>query len=178
MHIMPRYQPTSITPSPSVRLLFIVFRNTSQSTKFSNYLIVFVVLLRVLGDCHIGFCGLPLPHSVPPIAHIFNLSVSSGKLPEQWKTSLITPVAKIEHPSNAVISDPFQSHPFSLEHWKSWSQGHFCTLFWFTRISNTILWVSLHSALLAQPTSALIQLTHHITETLSFHPYLHLIQTP
>ena len=151
MHIMPRYQPTSITPNPSARPLFIVFRNTSQSIKFSKCLIVFVVLLRVLGDCHIGFCGLPLPHSV-----LLLLTFSICQLAPVNYRSSGRPVwsllwLRLNNPSNAVISDPFQSHPFSLERWKNWSQGHFCTLFWFTRISNTILWVSLHSALLAQP---------------------------
>ena len=42
---------------------------------------------RLLKDCKL--------HIVPPILHIFNLSLSTSVFPSAWKTSLVTPLFKI-----------------------------------------------------------------------------------
>jgi len=46
------------------------------------------------------------------IAHIFNSSFCAGVVPEQWKRSVVNPVAKVPKPSCLIlITVPFQSPP-------------------------------------------------------------------
>lgn len=40
------------------------------------------------------------PHIIPHLVHIFNSAILAGKFPTQWKHALITPVAKVDSPTN------------------------------------------------------------------------------
>jgi len=44
------------------------------------------------------------------IAHIFNSSFCAGVVPEQWKRSVVTPVAKVPKPS--CLTHFSHPHPF------------------------------------------------------------------
>src|SRR6218665_2279004 len=51
-----------------------------------------------LDDLPAWFLRLAAPAFVYPLAYLVNLSINSAIIPEQWKTAIIRPVAKVPHP--------------------------------------------------------------------------------
>jgi len=45
----------------------------------------------------------------PAATRLFNLSLTSGKLPSEWKAAQVTPISK-----SSLSSDPANYHPVSL----------------------------------------------------------------
>ena len=67
-------------------------------------------LLSKLNQTSPGPCSLPhwilkqcSVELAEPICHILNASLSTGNLPSQWLSSLVSPVPKIPHPKS--VSD-------------------------------------------------------------------------
>jgi len=61
----------------------------------------------LFAKCSYEFAGV--------IVHIFNSSFCAGVVPEQWKRSVVTSVAKVPKPSCLIlVTVPFQSPPSFL----------------------------------------------------------------
>ncbi len=65
-----------------------------------------------------GYDGLPAwflrtaaPYLAAPIAYCFNISLESSEVPQQWKTSIILPIAKIHPPAHEADFRPISITP-------------------------------------------------------------------
>ena len=57
------------------------------------------------------FLRLGAPAFAAPIAELFNQSLNTSTVPQQWKTAIITPIAKVTHPSLASHYRPISITP-------------------------------------------------------------------
>uniref|UniRef100_A0A1X7T5A2 Reverse transcriptase domain-containing protein n=2 Tax=Amphimedon queenslandica TaxID=400682 RepID=A0A1X7T5A2_AMPQE len=100
-------------------------------------------------------------HSISfPLQHIFNLSISTGIFPSQWKLSLVTPIPKTNPPS----SSPTDYRPISLLSLVSKVlERHIFSILLDHLFSNNLISDSQFGFLPQRSTtSALINVSHHI----------------
>ena len=121
------------------------------------------------------FIRIAAPSICSPITHLFNLSLTTSIVPTQWKTSAITPVPKTKQPTQCrdfrlasvtpILSPllekivvwnyiyPISTHPTThhlfLDQFAFWPTG--------------------------STTSAMVYLTHHLSDLLQEHPFVHVI---
>jgi len=110
-----------------------------------------------------------------PIADLFNISIGRSFVPRQWKTSVITPVNKISHPT--CCSD---FRPISLTPVLSRLLEKIVVRKYLYPIlvdpKYTILFQDQYAFRpTGSTTAALINLLHQITTLLLTYPYVHLI---
>ena len=121
------------------------------------------------------FLRLGAPAFAAPIAELFNQSLNTSTVPQQWKTAIITPITKVTHPSQ-----PSHYRPISITPVLSRVMER--------RIARTYI----YPAILKPPpelyfndqfafiptgstTAAIIAILQAITDMLTCHPYVHLI---
>ena len=75
-------------------------------------------LLKTIGRTAAGPDGLPswflvlaAPMIAEPVAYLYNTSIHFSYVPPQWKTSIITPVPKIKHPTEDADYRPISVTP-------------------------------------------------------------------
>ena len=63
----------------------------------------------------VWFLRLAAPFLSKALAHLYNLSISEGTVPTQWKSAIITPVPKIKNPAHARDFRPNICHIYPLQ---------------------------------------------------------------
>ena len=121
------------------------------------------------------FLRISAPIIYKPVATLYNLSVTWAVVPKQWKVGVITPVAKVARPSVCSDFRPITVTPilsrlleklvvrkflYPIFSDSAFSR-HFKDQFAFRPSGST--------------TSALVNLTHILSDLLQSHPYVHLI---
>ena len=75
-----------------------------------------------LDDLPAWFLKVGAPFFAAPIADMFNLSLSTSVVPNQWKSASISPLPKIPNHSPQLIIIEFPSPRFCLESWSELSR--------------------------------------------------------
>ena len=110
-----------------------------------------------------------------PLKTLFNLSVSWSVVPNQWKTSVITPVAKIPRPTTCSDFRPISVTPILSR----LLEKLVVRKFFYPIYDHPMFAQSFSDQFAFRPTGsttcALINLNHIIADLLQTHPYVHLI---
>jgi len=110
-----------------------------------------------------------------PVAHIFNLSLSSSCVPRQWKSAVITPLPKVPIPSSCSDFRPISLTPILSRLLEKLVVRYFVYPL-FSHPSSAYLF---HDQFAFRPTgsteSAIISIFHHITDLLTAHSYVRVI---
>ena len=115
------------------------------------------------------------PSICSPITHLFNLSLLTSTVPCQWKTSVITPVAKIKQPTQCSDYRPISISPILsrlLE--KIVVQDYIYPIF--THSTTRHLFQDQFAFRpTGSPTAAIIHLTQRVSDLLQEHQFVHVI---
>ena len=121
------------------------------------------------------FIRIAAPSISSPITHLFNLSLTTSIVPTQWKTSAITPVPKTKQPTQCI---DFRSISVTLI---------LSRLLEKSVVRNFIYPILTHPAthhlfldqfsfrLTWSTTSAIVHLTHRLSDLLQEHPFVYVI---
>ena len=110
-----------------------------------------------------------------PITHLFNLSLTTSIVPTQWKTSAITPVPKIKQPTQCSDFRPISVTPILSRLLEKFVVRNY--------IYPILTHPATHHLFLDQfafrptgsTTSAIVHLTHRLSDLLQEHPFVHVI---
>ena len=153
----------------------------SQPYEFFTEIQIFH-LLDHLKPTSAGIDGLPswflriaAPLVSRPLKTLFNLSVSWSVVPNQWKTSVITPVAKTPRPTTCSDFRPISVTPILSR----LLEKLVVRKFFYPIYDHPMFTQSFSDQFAFRPTGsttcALINLNHIIADLLQTHPYVHLI---
>ena len=121
------------------------------------------------------FLKAAAPFIAEPLSFLFSLSLRSGFVPQQWKTAIICPVPKVQHPASDAEFRPISLTPILsrvLEKfivrkefypllYRPENKSKFSDQFAFRPTGST--------------TSALIYILHLVSNLLQENPYVHII---
>jgi len=119
------------------------------------------------------FLRLGAPVFCAPLAQLFNQSINSGVVPRQWKKAIITPIPKIQHPTQ-----PNEYRPISITSALSRSlERRIVRAYIYPAILQPPVHLYFADQFAFRPTgstvAALITLIHTVTTMLSDGPYVH-----
>lgn len=119
------------------------------------------------------FLRLGAPVFCAPLAQLFNQSINSGVVPRQWKKAIITPIPKIQHPTQ-----PNEYRPISITSALSRSlERRIVRAYIYPAILQPPAHLYFADQFAFRPTgstvAALITLIHTVTTMLSDGPYVH-----
>jgi len=140
-------------------------------------------LLDSLKPTATGLDGLPAwflrlgaPIFAAPLAELFNQSLTNGVVPDQWKTSIITPIAKVPNPTQAADYRPISVTSILSR----LLEKHIVRSYIYPAISNVpqdILNFNFNDQFAFRPfgstTAAVIALLHTVRSMLSSNEYVH-----
>ncbi|MFZ2537584.1 MAG: reverse transcriptase family protein [Oscillospiraceae bacterium] len=110
-----------------------------------------------------------------PISILFNLSLSWSEVPRQWKTSVITPVAKVRRPETCSDYRPISVTPILSRVLEKLVVKNFIyPIFTSPRFSHLFMDQYAFRPT-GSTTSALISMLHILANLLQSYPYVHLI---
>ena len=118
------------------------------------------------------FLMLGAPIFSKPLAQLFNMSVASSTVPEQWKQAYIMPVPKVTHPKALADFRPISITPVLTRIMERLIVTQFLYPA-FTSPSKTPQFSNQYAfRLTGSPTSAIISLLHTVTYLLIDNPYV------
>ena len=128
-----------------------------------------------LDDLPHWFLQLGAPSLSLPFSHLFNLSLQQAIVPTQWKSSIITPVPKVDPPLTCSDYRPISITPILARLMEKSIVKKFLYPI-LTHPDNSHLFQDQFAFRpTGSTTAALIYLLHTITELLQTHDYVHVI---
>ena len=121
------------------------------------------------------FLRLSAPILARPLARLYNLSLTTSTVPTQWKTSVITPVAKVSHPTACSDYRPISITPIVSRLLEKLIVRHFLYPIFTDPNYSKLVKDQFAFRPTGSTTAALINLLHLLTNLLQTYPYVHLI---
>jgi len=121
------------------------------------------------------FLRISAPALAKPLSELYNISVNSSEVPNQWKSSIITPVAKINKPVNCSDFRPISITPLMSRLLEKLITREFI----YPVFEHPELADNFNDQYAYKPTgsttAAIIKIIHTVAEMLQKHPYVHVI---
>ena len=129
-----------------------------------------------------GIDGLPhwflrqaAPSICSPITHLFNLSLLTSTVPCQWKTSVITPVAKTKQPTQCSDYRPISISPILSRLLEKIVVRDYIYPIFTHSTTRHLFQDQFAFRPTGSPTSAIIHLTQRVSDLLQEHQFVHVI---
>ena len=129
-----------------------------------------------------GIDGLPhwflrqaAPSICSPITHLFNLSLLTSTVPCQWKTSVITPVAKIKQPTQCSDYRPISISPILSRLLEKIVVRDYIYPIFTHSTTRHLFQDQFAFRPTGSPTAAIIHLTQRVSDLLQEHQFVHVI---
>jgi len=125
-----------------------------------------------LDDIPAWFLRLGAPVFAAPIAQLFNQSIKAGIVPSQWKTAIITPVAKVKQPAQPSDFRPISVTPVLSRMLERFIVKSF--IYPAIQLPNSELFFDDQYAFrpTGSTTAALVAILHTVNNMLSSNPYV------
>ena len=128
-----------------------------------------------LNEIPAWFLRISAPALAKPLSELYNISVNSSQVPNQWKSSIITPVAKINKPVNCSDFRPISITPLMSRLFEKLITREFI----YPVFEHPELADKFNDQYAYKPTgsttAAIIKIIHTVAEMLQKHPYVHVI---
>ena len=121
------------------------------------------------------FLRIAAPSICSPVTHLFNLSIQTSIVPSQWKTSVITPVSKTKQPTCCSDFRPISITPILSRLLERIVVRNYIYPILVHPDTNHLFLDQFAFRPTGSPTSAVIHLSHRISELLQEHKYVHVI---